>query len=163
MRRIPVFFLTLFLVFTLIPGVQAASSASMIGTYATVSADGSCQVTMTVRLHLEQTATNLTYPIPRQASGVTLNGARVRTQTKNDAQLIDLSDALGTMIGDITLTVSYTLNNAVSLSEANLLTLQIPLLSGFSYPVDAMEFSVTLPGAPEAKPAFSSALRIKPT
>ena len=156
MRRIPVLFLTLFFLFALIPGVHAASSASMIGTYATVSADGSCQVTMTVRLHLEQTATNLTYPIPRQASAVTLNGTRVRTQTKNDAQLIDLSDALGTMIGDITLTVSYTLNNAVSLSDANLLTLQIPLLSGFSYPVDALEFSVTLPGVPEAKPAFSS-------
>lgn len=156
MRRISVFFLTFILVFALIPSVCAASSASMVGTYATVSTDGRCQVNMTVKLHLEQAAANLTYPVPKQASGVTLNGSRARTQTKNDAQLIDLSGALGTMIGDITVTIGYTLNNVISSSDTGLLTLQVPLLSGFSYPVDALEFSVTLPGVPEAKPAFSS-------
>jgi hypothetical protein len=34
--------------------------------------------------------------------------------------------------------------------------LTLPLLSGFSYPIDRMEFSVTLPGTPEDVPIFSS-------
>lgn len=156
MRRICVLFLTFILILAAIPSVCAASSASMVGTFATVSTDGRCQVNMTLKLHLEQTAANLTYPVPKQATGVTLNGARVRTQTKNDAKLIDLSHTLGTMIGDITITIGYTLSNAIATSDTGLLTLQVPLLSGFSYPVEALEFSVTLPGIPEAKPAFSS-------
>ena len=156
MRRIVILVLAVLMAFITVVGVGAASSASMVGTYATVSSDGRCQVSMTVRLHLEQAAADLKYPIPRQASGVTLNGSRVRTQVKDDTQLIDLSDALGVMIGDITVTVSYTLKNVTFRTEAGLLAVQIPLLSGFSQPVDALEFSVTLPGAPEAKPAFSS-------
>ena len=34
--------------------------------------------------------------------------------------------------------------------------LQLPLLSGFGYSVDVLEFSVTLPGNVEALPTFSS-------
>lgn len=128
----------------------------MVGTYATVSSDGSCQVTMTVKLHLDQPAADLTYPIPRQASSVRLNGSRVRTQMKNDSQLIDLSGALGTIAGDFTVTIGYTLKNVISRTDTDALMMEVPLLSGFSYPVTGLEFSVTLPGAPNAKPAFSS-------
>ena len=156
MRRIAVFTLALVLFFTLTFPAAAAASASSFGAYATVSQDGSCQVSMTVRLHLDQVLTDLTFPVPKQATNVTLNGARVRTQVKNDSLLIDLSKKLGTLVGDITVTVGYTLPDVIYTSDAGLLTLQVPLLSGFAYPVDTLEFSVTLPGAPEAKPAFSS-------
>ena len=156
MRRIVVLLLAVAAVFLSVTGVQGASSASRIGTYATVSSDGRCQVNMTVQLHLEQVESDLTFPVPRQASGVTLNGARVRTQVKNDTQLINLSDTLGTIIGDVTITVGYTVKNVVFRTDAGLLEIQVPLLSSFSKPVNALEFSVTLPGEPEAKPAFSS-------
>lgn len=156
MRRIAAFSLALLLFFAASFHVSAATAASSVGTYVTVSQDGSCQVTMTVRLHLEQVLADLTFPVPKQASNITLNGSRVRTQAKNDSLLIDLSGVLGTMVGDITITVGYTLQDVISTAETGLLTLQVPLLSGFSHPVEALEFSVTLPGAPEAKPAFSS-------
>ena len=79
MRRIAVFTLALVLFFTLTFPAAAAASASSFGAYATVSQDGSCQVSMTVRLHLDQVLTDLTFPVPKQATNVTLNGARVRT------------------------------------------------------------------------------------
>lgn len=156
MRRIAVFSLALILLFAASFSVSAATSASAVGTYATVTQDGYCQVNMTVKLHLEQAASSLTFPVPKQAANVTLNGTRVRTSAKNDSLLIDLSDALGSMIGDITVTVGYSLDNVIHTTDAGLLELQVPLLSGFSYPVESLEFSVTLPGAPEGKPAFSS-------
>ena len=156
MRRIAVFLLALFLIFTTAVSASAATAASHIGAYATVTADGRCQVTMTVKLKLEQAVPNPTFPVPRQASNVTLNGSRVRCQTRNDALLIDLSGILGNMAGDFTITVGYTISDVISDTKTEQLLLQVPLLSGFAYPVQALDFSVTLPGAPVAKPSFSS-------
>lgn len=156
MRRTAVFFLALLLFFGASFSVSAATAASTVGTYATVTQDGRCQVNMTVKLHLEQAVSPLTFPVPRQAANITLNGTRVRTSAKNDSLQINLSDALGSMVGDITVTIGYSLDDVIHTTDAGLLQLQIPLLSGFSYPVESLEFSVTLPGAPEGKPAFSS-------
>ncbi len=155
MRRIYGFFLTFLLIFAACVSVSAIS-APAAGTYATVSQDGTCQVNMTVKIHLDQAASDLTFPVPGNATNITLNGNRVRTQSKNDSRLIDLSDTLGNLVGDITITVSYALNNVIHTTDTDLLELQLPLLSGFSYPVESLEFSVTLPGLIDAKPAFSS-------
>lgn len=155
MRRILTFVLFFILIFTLSVSVGAASAPS-VGTYATVTQDGSCQVNMTVRIHLDQVEDDLVFPVPGKATNITLNGHRVRTQSKNDSRLIDLSDALGDLVGDMTVTVSYSLTDVIHTDETGQLQLQLPLLSGFAYPVEALEFSVTLPGTVDAKPAFSS-------
>lgn len=155
MRRFFAFVLTFILIFATAVSVSATSAPS-VGAYATVTQDGSCQVNMTVQLHLDQVIPDLKFPIPGQATNITLNGRRVRTQQKNSSRLIDLSDVLGDLVGDMTFTVSYGLNDLIHTTETDQLQLQLPLLSGFAYPVQALEFSVTLPGEVDAKPAFSS-------
>ncbi len=155
MRRLLSFFLIFLLLFTTIMGVRAAS-ASSVGAYATVTQDGACQVNTTVQIHLDQPTSDLNFPVPGDATGITLNGHRVHTQSKNDVRLINLSNALGNLVGDITVTVSYNLSDLIHTTETEQLQLQLPLLSGFAYPVQALEFSVTLPGPVDAKPAFSS-------
>ena len=155
MRRFWSIFLIIAVIFTLALGVSAASAPS-VGTYATVTQDESCQVNMTVQIHLDQVADDLVFPVPGNATNITLNGRRVRTQSKNNTRLIDLSQALGNLVGDITVTLSYRLTDVIHATETEQLQLQLPLLCGFAYPVEALEFSVTLPGQVDAKPAFSS-------
>ena len=155
MRRIVAFFFALCLVLSAIPGAMAVSSVSRAESISTVSSDGSCHVSMTLYLHMEQVLPNLDFPLPAEASGVTLNGTRVRTQKEGNIQYIDLSDSIAVIAGDIVLTISYVLDDVIS-RTANATQLSLPLLSGFSYPIESMRFSVTLPGAIEAKPAFSS-------
>ena len=155
MRRFWSLFLIFAVILTLAIGVSAASAPS-VGTYATVTQDGRCQVNMTVQIHLDQAASDLKFPVPADATNITLNGHRVRTQLKNNSRLIDLSNALGDLVGDMTVTISYALSNVIYTTETQQLQLQLPLLNGFAYPVQALEFSVTLPGPVDAKPAFSS-------
>ena len=90
MRRIAVLLSTVLLLVTLITGVSAASQVTSAAAHATVSADGSCQCTITATIRLDQVAEDLTFPVPKEASGITLNGTRVRTRVKDSVRLIDL-------------------------------------------------------------------------
>ena len=156
MRRIFILCMALMLVFSCVISVSAASSASHIGAYATVSSDESCQVTITATIRLEETVSKLYFPVPGNARNVTLNGSRVRAAKQGDARLVNLSGIVRNMTGEFTINVHYSLSDTVYRDEDGLLRLQVPLLAGFEYPVEAMEFSVTLPGALENKPSFSS-------
>ena len=156
MRKITVFITLLCLLCTLAVGTNAVTAAKNVSTYATVSSDGSCQITLTAAIHLDQPVENLRFPLPGNAGNITVNGARARGRLENDLRQVDVSKIVGKTAGDFTLTFTYTLPNLVKPNEAGLLELQLPLLSGFAYPVQALEFSVTLPGPVTAKPAFSS-------
>ena len=147
--------------------VSAATSATDMNSMITVSADGRCQITSTVRLHFGEPVSKLTFPLPKTAQNVTVGGSSVRTYTSPmdpDVILVDLTSLNG-ISGDYQLMFSYTLpdvirtvqsqNNGILLSEGKLV-MEIPLLSGFDYPVDAMSFSVTMPGEITAKPTFTS-------
>lgn len=155
MRRITAFILSVLLIALLALPVSAVTGATNAGVFATVSSDGSCQVTLTATLHLEQVTGDLTFPVPRDAYSVTLNGSKVRTQKTNTAQLIDLSHMAGKLVGDMSITVTYSLKDVVD-QTATGPQVQLPLLAGFAYPIESFEFSVTLPGPISAKPAFSS-------
>lgn len=156
MRRILVIITLLCLVCMLALSANAATVAKSVTSYATVSADGTCQITLTAVLHLDRPVEALRFPLPETAGNVTVNGTRVRSSVENGLRLVDLSGIVGTAAGDFTLVFTYTLPNLVNTNKAGLLELQLPLLSGFAYPVQALEFTVTLPGAIHAKPAFSS-------
>ena len=134
----------------------SAVSAGNIDSYATVSRNGDCQVTMTVALNLDEAVEDMTFPVPRDAHAVTVNGRRVSTQKTDNARLINLDRNLKGMTGDFTLSISYTVSDVVHTTENKTLELRIPLLAGFDYPVEAMDFSVTLPGPTDQKPAFES-------
>lgn len=156
MRR---FFVLVVLVATLwglSVSADAATAAKSISSYATVAADGTCQVTLTATLHLDEPVSHLRFPLPEKSRNVTVNGARARSRVEDGLRQVNLSGVVGKAAGDFTLTFTYTLPNLVVTNDVGLLELQLPLLAGFAYPVQALEFSVTLPGPVTAKPAFSS-------
>lgn len=156
MRKVIIFITLLCLFSTLTVGANAVTAAKNISSYATVSSDGSCQITLTAAIHLDSPVEDLRFPLPGNAANITLNGARARAKTDNGLRLVDVSRVVGKAAGDFTLTFTYTLPNLVKINDAGLSELQLPLLSGFAYPVQALEFSVTLPGPVTVKPAFSS-------
>ena len=155
MRRITALLLGAFLIALLVVPAAAETQATKAGVFATVANDGDCQVTVTATLHLEQLNDALTFPVPREARAITLNGSRVRTEKTDVAQLIDLSRIAGKIVGDITINVTYQIDDVVVQTPTGP-QVEIPMLSGFAYPVEDFEFSVTLPGSVSAKPAFSS-------
>jgi len=155
-RRICIFITLLCLVCSLAVSASAATYGKNVSAYATVSNDGTCQVSLTVTIHLDQTVDNLRFPLPENAGNITVNGVRAHGRMENGLRQVNLSGIVGKALGDFSLNFTYTLPNLITTNDAGLLELQLPLLSGFAYPVQAMEFSVTLPGAVTSKPAFSS-------
>ena len=156
MRKI-LAFLTLFcLMCGLVCSADAATAARSANSYTTVAADGSCQTTLTVTVHLDAPVEDLTFPLPGNAKNITVNGSRAHGRLENGVRHVKLSGIIGKTAGDFTLTFTYSLEDVLETNEVQQLQLRLPLLSGFSYPVEAMEFSVTLPGQVHAKPAFSS-------
>jgi len=155
MRKIICLVAALLLVFSLSMGV-CASSATQIQTVATIAPDGVCQVTMTVSVQLDQSDPDLYFPIPENAYNVSLNGNRVGTAKADGQQRIDLSGILGGMTGNFGFTVNYSCTGVIVTTEEGIMQLQLPILSGFTYGVDTLNFSVTLPGMFTTLPAFSS-------
>lgn len=156
MRRIAVFACILILLFSLATSVSGASQITSAGAHATVSADGGCQCTLTATIQLDHAASELVFPVPKDAANITLNGERVRTKVKDSVRQIDLTPIFNGMTGSFSITVNYTLHDVIHTTDADLLEMRVPLLSGFTYPVQKFDFSVTLPGSITGKPAFSS-------
>lgn len=153
MRR---FFAAVLLLLLFALPVSAAAGVSSMESHTAVTSDGTCQVTLIATIHLDQAVQELTFPIPLNASGVTLNGSHVSARRSGNVRLIDLSDILGGFAGDSTINISYTLAGTVSAAGSGNMRLQLPLLSGFAYPVQSLSFSVTLPGEIPTQPTFSS-------
>lgn len=131
--------------------VSAISGAQSVKSSATVAEDGSCYVVLRFQLRLEQ-AEKLTLPLPAQAKEIRLNG-RYKTPIDQGSQLLLQLPKMAA--GTHTVEVSFRLNNAVS-EKSGALWLEIPLLTGFSYPVEKFSFSVTLPHELKEQPTFSS-------
>ena len=155
MRRISCFVLCIMLICLLALPAQAATGITNMDAFSTVSSNGRCQVTLTGTLHLDSTSGDLTFPVPLDARAVRLNGSRVRTTKTDSARLINLSYLAGKFTGDVAITVSYELKDVVVQTELGP-QVEIPLLSGFGYPISSFGFTITLPGQIESKPAFSS-------
>ena len=156
MRRIFAAAVVMMLIFALAVGVSAESGATRMNYYATVASDGSCEVTVTTTLRLEEKTDTLSFPVPEDATDVALNGDRVRTQKVGQARHIDISSLVKGLLGEFTFTVSYELPDVITEDENKQMELTLPMLSGFSHSVELMEFSVTLPGNVQGKPAFES-------
>jgi len=156
MRRFVLCILLIALVTSVSVSAHAATQATSVSTHASVSSDESCEVTMTVTIHLDSPVSKLTFPIPAKASGVALNGTRVGTSRSGGVRHVDLTHITGGMPGDFTVAISFHLNDVVAYDETGFLVLQVPLLSGFEYPVAKFDCSVMLPGEVVTKPSFSS-------
>ena len=156
MRRFLLLFFSVILLLGLCIPVSAANYASRVNITAIVGSDKSCQVTVSAVLHIQDNNGNLNFPIPAEAADVRLNNSRVRTTKNQQTQLVNLSHSIGNMTGDLTVTITYTLPNVITTGAADTPQLQLPLLSGFSNSISQLDFSVSLPGEPAEKPAFSS-------
>lgn len=156
MRKLFIWVCLVAMLLAMTVSVSAAPVAKSVSSHATVSHDGTCQVTMSVTIRLDQVAEDLRFPLPGKASNITVNGARAKSREVNGLRQVLLSGVIGKAVGEFALHFTYNLPNLVKTNEAGLLELQLPVLSGFDYPVQALEFSVTLPGEIPGKPAFSS-------
>lgn len=156
MRRIVTVIFSLLFLVSLTLSVFAATGATGSSVFATVSSDGSCQINLTATLHIEGGGEKITFPVPVQASNVTLNGSRARAPKKDDLRQVELSGIVGNVTGDFSISIGYTLQDVIHRTETDTLELRLPLLSGFGYSIEKLDFSVSLPGAPEGQPAFSS-------
>ena len=146
--------------------VSAADNtrAYSVNILATVSGSGSCEVTNTVTLHIATPQESIVYPIPVDASNVTLNGSPTFTEKTEQTRLVNLSKTLGKMTGDFSFTVTYSLHSVTAPltseeAEENAVKrvrMELPLLAGFSFPIDQLQFSITLPGNITRNPSFVS-------
>lgn len=136
--------------------VFAANEVTRLQSTSTVTADGACQVVMTVEVKIDQGVQGLVFPIPGDAVDVTLNGAAVRTGRSGDFQTVDLS---GLYLGgswEGTLSFRYVLPRTVTWDQEKNPTFTLPVLCGFALPVEKLDISVTFPGELTEAPAFTS-------
>ena len=145
---------------------SAESAATRVDAYCTVTSDGDCMVNLAVTLRLDAAEERLSFPLPVKASNITCNGSSVSTTKTATAVLADISKFAGGMVGEFRVTFDYELQDIVAVipdAEDPLaqpyLQLQLPLLSGFSYPVEQMTFVITLPGNVAYQPDFISTYR----
>ncbi len=128
-------------------GISSATSQTVVNT------DGSCQVSMTATLQLSAAASAPEFPLPENASDITVSIPHAKISRSGSHRSVDLS---GLGAGVHTLTVHYTLTDAVTADEKGNLFLTIPLTCGFALPIDNLQFTIELPGALEYRPVFSS-------
>lgn len=148
--------------------VSAESSASKIESFFTVNSEGDCMVSMTVTLRLESGDNSLTFPLPLNATDITMNGSSARTTKTASAIEVDISRVTDGMVGEFRLTFDYILPEAVKVVKVETakdlftrkLQLEIPMLCGFSFPVESFSYVVTMPmGEMPNLPTFSSIYR----
>lgn len=154
MRQIRRLLILILCILMLTTTVYAAGSTKSVRSSSVVSSNGSCDVTLTVTIYLDEPADELTFPLPKNSKNVSMNGNSVRTYESGSVLMADLSSIDGIM-GDYSMNFHYTITNVLQTVDKKLM-MELPLLSGFDYPVQEMEFSITLPGAITGNPSFSS-------
>ena len=159
-RRITCLILCCILLLSCAVTAYAETAAVNVTSYSTVTSNGECQVAITVTIRLDEAVNNLSFPLPREAQNVKKDGSMAHTTKTANATLVDLSSSIGNPIGTFTMRFEYTLPNAVKnvVDEEGKthLELELPLLSGFAYPVESLDYTVTLPGQIENTPNYTS-------
>ena len=152
MRR---FFIAILCCLMLVTAVSAANFATDLQSSTTVTADGTCEVTLTLQLKLDEAPAQLLFPLPAAARNITLNGGPARTSVSGSVRSINLNGSVHAA-GVYTFSIHYDLPDAVTLNDSQQLVLTLQLLSGFAYPIENMHFTVNLPGPAERRPQFVS-------
>ena len=140
--------------------VSAASAATRLDYTGTVNIDGDCMVTVQMTLHLESAEDTLYFPLPGSAAGITVNGSSPSTTRAGDNILVNLAKLTSGQPGDFMIQLSYNLPKIVTVAEdRKSLVMTLPILSGFSYPVSTMNYTITLPSEIKTTPNFYSTYR----
>lgn len=152
MRRIFAVILCILLLSTTVYADNAAASYSST---ATVTSTGSCQISLTVNIRLDTPVSSLTFPLGTDVSSVSLNGGHATLSTVGDITHVKLS-YLENQVGTFPLSIQYTADKVIATDKEGHQFIRVPLLTGFKYPVESLEFSVTMPNAFEDTPTFFS-------
>ena len=138
--------------------VFADSGATYVENITTITSDGNCQVTLRVNIHIDERVDDLTFPLPLGAKDIMMNGSSARANKVDGALHVDISDLIGDYAGDVSLKFDFRLEKVVRFEDDKYI-LELPLLSGFEYPVERMEFTITLPDDIKGRPYFSGGYR----
>ena len=141
--------------FSLSVTARAENSASSIQIYASVNEDGLADVTMTVRLRITDKVESMYFPLPLTATDIKLNDNNVNSTRGATAIEVRLDKSITEVVGDHVLTFEFKIPDVVNMVEGKL-TLDLPLLSGFSYPISSVSLTVMLPENVETTPVFKS-------
>lgn len=133
-----------------LPAAAVESTAGSAKTNVSVASDGSC----TVQMHYSFKNRDDTLPVelllPADAKDVRVNGSLKTPSSTASGLKLSFSD-----YSDSVLDVSFRLENAVT-RDGDVLTLEVPLLTGLNLPIEKFEFSVTFPSAATQRPSFVS-------
>lgn len=158
-RRLIMLCMLIVLVIGLAVPAAADNSAPKVEMYITVNPDGDALVSMNVTFHLDAADQALTFPLPRKAGNITMNGGSVGTSVSGDVILANVGASVGEMTGDFSARFDYSVPEAVKAVKINQiprLQLDLDLLCGFKYPVGSLNFVITLPANITTIPTFSS-------
>lgn len=158
-RRLIMLCFVLMLIIGLAVPAAADNSAPKVEMYITVNPDGDALVSMNVTFHLDAADESLTFPLPRKASNITMNGGSVGTSASGNVLLANVGAATKGMVGDFSVRFDYAVAEAVKAVKINQiprLQLDLDLLCGFKYPVGSMSFVLTLPANITTDASFSS-------
>ncbi len=150
----------------LVVPASAESMATKVESVVNVTNTGDCIVSTTVQLRLDSPVESLAFPVPLNATDVTLNGGSARTTRTATAIDVDISRVVGGMTGEIPVMLNYNIPGAVKpiVNEENkvkkvnkdYLQLELPLINSFSMPVQELSFVITMPDNIKYEPVFSS-------
>ena len=164
MRRLLALFTTVLLMMGIL-GITASaeSAASSVDLYCTVNSEGDCLVRATVMLRLEGGQTGLAFPLPGDATNITMNGSSVSTRKSGSAILVDISRITDNFAGETSLVFDYTVPETVKpeaekVNGVRRLKLTLPMLSGFEYPVEKLSFVITMPSDQMTNPAIFTSI-----
>ncbi len=144
MKRWMVYGLLAALCLALCLPVFAASGRASVASSTAVQKDGSCAVTLNVRT--AEKGEDFLFPIPAQAENVYTGDVPAQTELRNGQLWVSMRENV---------TLRYTLPGVVTL-EKHRAVLRLQLLGGYTGAIDALSFSVTLPGDITANPSFTS-------
>lgn len=135
----------------------AENAASGVQAVANVSADGSCQISLSMTVRLENPVDELEIPLGQNVSNVQLNGISANLRRSGGFTSVKLTGLGKGVTGTVPVAVSYTVNSVVVTDEkTGARSVAVPLMAGFSYPVEQVNFTVTMPGTFDAVPTFLS-------
>jgi hypothetical protein len=156
MKRFVCFVMILLCVFGMAGSVSAQSGAEQLRSETAVSADGNCTVTISATVSFDEAVAEPVFPIPADATDVTLNGTAVHPASAGRTALVNLKSVTGGLVGTHSVVITYRLENVVTAQKEGPMLLTLPILSGFAYPISTLSVTVTLPGSITAQPDFTS-------
>lgn len=152
-RRISALAICFILIFSLTTAVRGDNASTYVDNITTITSNGACSVSLRVNVHLDTSDPDLTFPLPLGAGNILVNNTSVSATRDGSTLALNLGNLVGNIIGDYTFKIDYTLSGAVEMQEGKML-LTLPLINGFSYPVQSMKFTVNLPGEVTGRPSF---------